>query len=118
MFCLRSEEKLFNNLCRPQEFKSLDRSLWNDKCDYIEVKDCSNLNPDNYNLIVLQYIICSLISHQVELKQLLCDLERKNSRVDIMLLCETFLTEYNIKLVKIPGYTLISNHRKIQKVVG
>ena len=61
---------------------------------------------------MLQYYTCSLISHQVELKQLLCDLERKNLRVDIMLLCETFLTEYNIKLVKIPGYTLISNHRK------
>ena len=118
MCCQRSDEKLFDNLCRPLEFESLDRSLWNDKCDYIDVRDCSNLNPDNYNLIALQHNIRSLIFHQVELRQLLHGLERRNSRIDIMILCETFLTDLNIKLVNIPRYISILNHRKNSKGGG
>ena len=38
-------------------------------------------------------------------------LECNNSRTDIILLCETFLLKNTEKLVDIPNYTLISNHR-------
>lgn len=45
----------------------LNESLWNDKCNYISPDSCTNLNPDNYNLITLQLNIRALISHQMEL---------------------------------------------------
>ena len=52
------------------------------------------------------------------MKQLLHTLQNKNSRVDIVLLCETFLNAKTTKLVNIPNYTLISNHRLNRKVGG
>ena len=39
-------------------------------------------------------------------------LNSKNSPIDILLLCGTFLTKHTIGLVNIPGYDIISNHRK------
>ena len=41
-------------LSRSQESGELDSSLWNNKCDYMELDKCVNLNPNNYNLIVMQ----------------------------------------------------------------
>ena len=49
----------------------LDESLWNDNCNYTEIETCSNLNPNNYNLLILQLNIPSILAHQHELKQLL-----------------------------------------------
>ena len=42
----------------------------------------------------------------------------KNSPVDIILLCKTFLNNITIGLVNIPRYDIISNHRKEQKGGG
>ena len=54
-------------LLRSRDYDELDDLLWNDKCDYIELEKCSNLNPNNYNLIVMQLNIRSLLAHQHEL---------------------------------------------------
>ena len=48
-----------------------DSSLWSDKCDYWEIDHCANLNPENYNFIIMQLNICSLLSNVTELKLLL-----------------------------------------------
>ena len=48
------DETLFDNLSRPLELNNLKEKLWSDKCDYIDRSKCSNLNPENYNLIVIQ----------------------------------------------------------------
>ena len=77
---------------RPIYHNELDNSLWNDKCDYIELDHCNNLSPNNYNLITMQLNICSILAHQQELSQLLRTLENKGTCIDIILLCETFLT--------------------------
>ena len=92
--------------------------LWNDKCDYIELDHCTNLNQNNYNLITMQLNIRGILAHQQELCQLLRDLERKGSHVDIVLLCETFLTKKTEKMFNIPGYKLIANHRPTRKGGG
>ena len=76
-------------LLRSRDLENLDCSLWNDKCDYIELDNCTNLNPNNYNLIVMQLNIRSLLAHQTELKQIIRASEKKNSCIDIVLLCET-----------------------------
>ena len=82
--------KTHDSLDRPLNLNTVDELLWNDKCDYLDPEICTNLNPNNYNLIVLQLNIRSLPPNQTELKQLLQNLENHNSRVDVILLCELF----------------------------
>ena len=48
-----------DSLNRPIHYTEMDNSLWNDKCDYVEIEGASNLNPHNYNLAVLQLNIRS-----------------------------------------------------------
>ena len=38
---------------RQIELDELDNTLWNDKCDYIDLEHCVNLNLNNYNLIIM-----------------------------------------------------------------
>ena len=66
-------------LDRPLDLSKLDSCLWNDKCDYVDLDHCTNLNINNYNLITMQWNIHSLLAHQYELKQLLRTLEVKGS---------------------------------------
>ena len=105
-------------LQRSQNQFELDESLWNDNCNYTEIETCSNLNPSNYNLLVLQLNIQSILAHQHELKQLLQDLEKKNSSIDVVLLCETFLMKKTIGMVNVVGYTHVSNYRSTKKGGG
>ena len=76
------------------------------------------INNNNMNLIVLQLNIWSLLVYQDDLKDLLFHLDKRNSPVDILLLCETFLTGRTHKLINIPGYTLLSNNREKTKGGG
>ena len=82
------------------------------------MEKCSNLNLNNYNLIVMQLNVRSLLAHQQELCLLLRMTERKNSQIDIFLLCETFLSKQTLSMVKIPGYTHVGNYRKNKKGGG
>ena len=109
--CFSHEDiKQCDELHRPLNLEDLYPTLWNDKCDYIDPESCTNLNPENYNLLVLQHNIRGLIGNQDDLK-LLSILHARNSPVDIILLCETFLNDNTIGLVNIPGYDIILNHR-------
>ena len=101
---------LYDSLLRPLEQTNIGKSLWSDKCDYIDPHNCSNLNTDGYNLTILQLNIRSLLAHQSDLKLLLNLLDKKKSRVDAVLLCETFLTKHTNQLVNIPGYVLINKN--------
>ena len=113
-----SDIKLYDELMRPLEWNTLDKSLWTDRCDYIDMEKCDKLNNNSMNLIVLQLNVRSLLAHQGELKDLLINLEKRNSPVDILLLCETFLTKRMHKLINIPGYTLLSNNHEQSKGGG
>ena len=110
--------KTNDELKQPPNFDSIDKSLWNNKCDYIDPQKAKNFNPSGLNLVVLQLNIRSILSHVTKLKRLLHTLETKNSQVDIILLCKTFLSKTTEKLVKIPGYTLICNSRTESKGGG
>ena len=117
--CFSNEDiKLYDNLMWPLELDNHDKALWNGKCDYIELGKCENFNKDNYNFIFMQLNVRSLLAYQWELKHLLRMLEHKGSKVDALLLCETFLTEKTLKLVNIPDYELISNNRRNAKGGG
>ena len=115
---MNSRECLVDNLSRPLEFDSINRSLWNDKCDYMDLEDCRNLNPNNYNLIVMQHNICSVLSNQSELTRLTNSLELKHSKVDIILLCKTHMTKNTVGFVNIPNYTHIVDYRTNSKGGG
>ena len=88
-----SDIKLYDELLQPLEWNTFDKSLWNDRCNYIDMEECDNLNSNNMNLIVLQLNVWSLLAYLGEVKDLLFNLEKRNSPVDILLLCETFLTK-------------------------
>ena len=112
---LQEDSDALNGSCNLDE---LDETLWNDKCDYVNMEMCNNLNPNNYNLLILQLNIRSVLAHQHEWKQLLHVLEKKNSRIDAVLLCETFLPKNTVNMVNIPGYTHIGNFRTEKKGGG
>ena len=86
----------------------MDKSLWSDKCDYLDLDNIANLNPNGYNFVVLQLNIRGLLSNQMKLCILLNNLKAKESQVDVILLCETHLNKFTTQLVNIPGYTLVS----------
>ena len=70
--CFLKEDVTINDtLLRPISMEDIDSSLWSDKCDYWETEHCANLNPENYNFIVMQLNIHSLLSNVTELKILL-----------------------------------------------
>ena len=68
--------------------------------------------------MVLQHNVRSLPCNLSETKPLLQTLHDKNSSVDIMLLCKTFLNKNTANRIKIPGYTLVSNYRQDHKGGG
>ena len=78
--CITTQAGSNDVLNRPQDFTKVDETLWNDKCDYLDLDSCSNLNPNNYNLLALQLNIRSLLAHQHELKQLICTIEKEKLR--------------------------------------
>ena len=73
----RKDMYKLDSLSRPVSFESEMECLWNDKCDYWIANDCENLNPHNYNLVILQWNIRSLMRNLNELKLLLTKLEKK-----------------------------------------
>ena len=109
---------LEDSLYSSRDLSELDNTLWNDNCDYIDIENCTDLNANNFNLIVLHLNIRSLLSHQHELNQLIRKTEKKNSRIDIILLCETFLSKNTHNMVNINGFTHMCNYRKEKKGGG
>ena len=40
---------LFDALGRPLDLHNINQTLWNDKCDYLELDKIQNLNPRDKN---------------------------------------------------------------------
>ena len=117
--CFSNEDAtITDSLSRPLSMENISESLLGDKCDYWLADKYKNLNPSNYNFIAMQWNIQSLMSNIGELNLLLNKLELRNSPVDIILLCETFLNKSTEKLINLPQYCLYSNHRKDHKGGG
>ena len=89
-----------DNLQRPLNLDELNPSLWSDKCDYLYPSKCINLNPHNFNFVIVQHNVCSLPANITETRLLLETLHNRNSTVDIMMLCETFLSKNTANLIK------------------
>ena len=69
------------------------------------------------NLTVLQLNICGVLNKQEKLKNLLNDI-RKDSRVDVAMLVETWLNKNNDNRLNVPEYQFFGSHRKQKKGGG
>ena len=83
-------------------------------CNYLEV-DSYDRKLNTSELSVIQLNVRGLISKQHDLCKLINKLKHK---VHVIILCETWLTETNKKLINIPGYKLISKERTNKKGGG
>ena len=88
-----------------------------DFCNYIEVADTKSLEIEDTDLTVLQLNIRGLLGKQKELSKLLFELIGKN-KIDVIILCETWLTKESKKRVSMPGYTYHGHYRKHKKGGG
>ena len=87
-----------------------------DCCDY---RDYSNIETVTKfsGLAILQYNIRGLLGKQDSLRLLLNNI-RKDCRVQVILLAETWLNNNSVKRVKIPGYSFVGSHRKSKRGGG
>ena len=88
-----------------------------DHCNYVDYSCLTHQYNDLHNFTVLQLNIRGLLNKQDRLKDLLTDI-RKDSRVTVTMLVETWLNKQNSNRIKIPGYQFIGSHRKNKKGGG
>ena len=99
-------------------YNPLDTSClidFKDNCDYIELEESKNIKIQPQDLTILQMNICGLISKQSELSKMMFDIIGDRA-LDIVILCETWLTYESEKRVSFPGYVYHGNPRKHKKV--
>ena len=88
-------------------------SLLSLNSDYIDTnrlqtfQTCSNSSQ----LTILHLNVQGLQSKVDKLCNLLNELSNQNSKVHVVMLCETWLNDHNTSMCKIPGYTLVHRNR-------
>ena len=92
----------------------LQQSPLNNNCTYTTPEELKfdSISFNGSQLCVLHLNIHSLPSKIDELKSLLSILQDRKVQVDVILLCETFVTDNSKESCKIDGYDLIEEHRK------
>ena len=75
-------------------------------------QEVSILEEEGNKLKVLHLNIRGLPNKVTELKNLLSTLEKRNIKIDIIMLCETFVNEYNVNLCTLPNYHFEEMHRQ------
>ena len=93
-------------------FKSTDddsNSIFTE-CKYYLPNDIVSIKED-YHLKIMHLNIHSVASKLSDLKDLLATLAEAGKEIDIILLCETFITDNNLRLCSLPGYNLEEKHR-------
>ena len=101
--CKENHEKhdKLNNLVKEFEFGD----DWSDECDYVEEEDIREIVIENSDLSVIQLNIRGLFGKQDKLLKLIncCN----KSKIDIIILEETWLNKKNQNEINIPGYEFI-----------
>lgn len=87
-----------------------NQNIINYKCDYLEPSEVSQFNRAKLNIVHLN--VHSVQDKMNDLLLLLHTLKQSNHEIDILLLCETFITDYNLNKCSIEGYELVEEHRK------
>ena len=106
--CYSKLKSVFPDLC-----KQLDSSTFceiEDNCDYLDVESRMQIPDDPNSLTLIQLNIRGMIGKLTELSHLINDGVGK-AKIDVVLLCETWLNQINNAKASIPGYKLIGNVR-------
>ena len=82
-------------------------------CEYIETDSFLSETKSNCSLVVMQLNIRGLINKQNDLYKLLSD--GSTNKVDVVLLCETWLCKETNKLIDIPNYNFVGKERQSKK---
>ena len=79
---------------------------------YISRDDLFKIGKENVFLSIIHLNIRSFLKQKAELEVLLEDMNQHGIHVDVICLCETFLTTDNIEQGKLTGYNQINKTRK------
>ncbi len=82
------------------------------ECNYTEPEDLKNESTNSSQLVTLHLNIHSIPDKLDQLKDLLSTLSENNVHVDVLLICETFITDSIRSKCDIKGYDLYDEHRK------
>ena len=88
-----------------------------DHCDYVDYSMLSYDTKSANTLTVLQLNTHGALNKRDSLMSLFADI-KKDNRVDVALLVETWLTKTNTKRFMIPGYKFLGSHRKNKRGGG
>ena len=88
-------------------------TILNDVCSYVD--DCKTNSPDG-SLIIMQLNIRGLTGKQFLLKELIK--EGNTNKVDVVLLCETWLRAETKNKISIPGFFFIGKEQVGKKGGG
>ena len=90
-----------------------------DHCDYIDYAELTEDNASSYKdtFTVLQLNTRGVLNKRDSLKALFNEI-KKDNRIDVALLVETWLNKTTAKRFKLPGYKFLSSHRKNKKGGG
>ena len=110
LFCSVAHILTMTNMSQTNPIDLGFNNVMEDSCDYLDYSNIETIS--NFNgLAILQHNIRGVLGKQDSLKLLLNNI-RKDCRVQVILLAETWLTKNSVKWVKIPGYNFIGSHRK------
>ena len=83
-----------------------------ENCTYCSPEDIDTISSGNAKLRVLHLNIRGLADKLDSLCDILSILNDKNHKIDIVLLCETFVNDTNLARCSLPNYTFEELHRK------
>ena len=118
-------DSLIDNMClkerqlvdSPSNKNTVDIDIaWNDNYSYVDYDDFLSMYRPDSDLTILQLNIRGLINKQSDLSKLLQ--REENNKVDVALLCETWIRPKNLNRINIPGYKYESKERKGEKGGG
>ena len=98
----------------------LDQNIYSLTKDsnYYTVDDLGDLNGTEYGLRIMHLNIQSLPAKIDDLRALLYKLQSEGTVVDVILVCETFLTDWKVSSCEIDNYNLYESHRKTKSGGG
>ena len=113
-----SQRKMYCHIAYPAiDFDEIGLEKSHSNCDYISIEDASTLHCNDKDLVVIQLNIRGLLSKQSELLKLITTCT-KDKKVDVVILCETWVTKEVKHLIKVPGYEYVGIERENKKGGG
>ena len=86
-----------------------DFELVDNQCPYLDPTEIEFIKNPNFD--IMHFNISSLKAKRDDLKLMLQQMKDKNFCLDLILVCETHLTDSKVKLCSLPGFNMFEKHR-------